>query len=123
MAQSRCGNVATKPQQKPQPEVEVEVVTTGSLSRETPTLEQTIAGGLQAGVPPNVSEQFWLGCDSRPLAASGKWTNPDGSEMRTWQSALKKFANSWANNDAQAAQRNHRPGAASGKIPEEGASW
>ena len=115
---SKCNaRTVTNVTPPPLPEKRREEVNTGSLSRETPTIEAVLASAALAGVPKNVAESFFHGCEARPLSPSGAWTSPDGSEMRNWQSALKKYAISWQSNDQQRTQQKHgssqRPGAPS----------
>jgi hypothetical protein len=59
---------------------------------QTPTLEEFIEAGRQAGIEREFAEEIWHDNESRPIAPDGRWTDYRGNPIAKWQSNLSARA-------------------------------
>jgi hypothetical protein len=59
---------------------------------QTPTLEEFIETGRQAGIEREIAEEIWHDNESRPIAPDGRWTDYRGNPIAKWQANLSARA-------------------------------
>lgn len=59
---------------------------------QTPTLEEFIEAGRQAGVEREIAEEIWHDNESRPIAPDGRWTDYRGQPIAKWQANMSARA-------------------------------
>lgn len=84
-------------------------------TKKRPSLEVTLAYAKspQGNIPPDVAEIWWNENESRPLHASGYWTDRNGNPINFWQKALRAYGLKWRNNEGK-FQRQRKPTVAPG---------
>ena len=55
---------------------------------QTPTLEEFIETGRQAGIEPEIAEEIWHDNESRPITPYGQWTDYRGNPIVKWQANM-----------------------------------
>jgi hypothetical protein len=55
---------------------------------QTPTLEEFIETGRQAGIEREIAEEIWHDNESRPIAPDGRWTDYRGNPIAKWQANM-----------------------------------
>jgi hypothetical protein len=59
---------------------------------QTPTLEEFIETGRQAGIEREIAEEIWHDNESRPIAPDGRWTDYRGNPIAKWQANMSARA-------------------------------
>ncbi|MGA0112219.1 MAG: hypothetical protein ACO3PN_08970 [Chthoniobacterales bacterium] len=59
---------------------------------QTPTLEEFIEAGRQAGIEREIAEEIWHDNESRPIAPDGRWTDYRGNPIAKWQANMSARA-------------------------------
>jgi len=55
---------------------------------QTPTLEEFVEAGRQAGIEREIAEEIWHDNESRPIAPDGRWTDYRGNPIAKWQANM-----------------------------------
>jgi hypothetical protein len=59
---------------------------------QTPTLEEFIETGRQAGIEREIAEEIWHDNESRPIAPDGRWTDYRGNPIAKWRANMSARA-------------------------------
>lgn len=76
---------------------------------QTPTIEEVIEAGRQAGIEEEICRKWFDECEANPFTPDGGWTRIRGGEpvpmnMNRWRNALSAYAVGWRSRRASAPQ-------------------